>query len=101
MKPRIKTKRIEKAGKRPSAFHASNHWDNHAQDIPEIDREPVFHTRSTGCWVTAGNYRGARVLPVVGSGKEVFRDRRHPDLKPKRGKNNTAGFPFNVVRKYK
>jgi hypothetical protein len=65
---------------------------------PEMDREYYAVMRSTD-WQKNSCFR-AWVMPLVGSGPEQHRDRRHPDLKPKKRRKNIGGFPGNAVSKH-
>jgi hypothetical protein len=98
MKPRIKA--IQRAGRRTRSVPTIRRDDERAQEYYVRDTEPNYVMRDASSrWDEYKKY-GAYVMPCTGSGKEVFRDRRHPDLKPKPRKNRTSGFPNKVVTKY-
>jgi hypothetical protein len=116
MKPRIKSTVIEYVGKQPlnNVRYRATKTKNvevltcvnrklypMAQTYYQKDTDPTPYIKSTSCWQLAGNYKGAHIMPLVGSGEEKPRDNRHPDLKLKKPKGDTgAGLPNDVVRKY-
>lgn len=99
MKPRIKS--IKRAGRRTRSVPTIRRDDERAQQYYVRDNDPNYVMRDASSrWDEHKKYGRAYVMPCTGSGKEVFRDRRHPDLKRRFKRPTTAGLPNKVVLKY-